>query len=114
MCLYSGGIGLGPQRWHWNDGIYYVCLLIFHFLRHLYERMVCDVPYRLLHKNFNFFFNARRLFADVINDVGQLLDMFSALVPASWYLTVLSLSAICKCMNMANMLLPMSSFFTLY
>ena len=38
----------------------------------------------------------RRLFADVINDVGQLLDMLSALVPSNCYLLILSISAICK------------------
>jgi hypothetical protein len=39
---------------------------------------------------------SRRLFADVINDMGQLLDMLSALVPSHLYIAVLSLSAICK------------------
>jgi hypothetical protein len=53
----------------------------------------------------------RRLFADVINDVGQLLDMVSALVPSDFYLLVLSLSAICKGIHlgMNTILSPMWS-----
>jgi len=45
---------------------------------------------------FSVYMKEWRLFADVINDIGQLLDMLSALVPSNVYLTVLSLSAICK------------------
>lgn len=37
-----------------------------------------------------------RLFADVINDVGLLLDMVSALVPPEAYVYVLCCSAVCK------------------
>jgi hypothetical protein len=37
-----------------------------------------------------------RLFADVINDVGLLLDMLSALVPHRFYVYILCASAICK------------------
>jgi hypothetical protein len=39
-----------------------------------------------------------RLFADVINDVGQSLDMLCSYVPSHLYLPILSVSAICKAM----------------
>ena len=45
---------------------------------------------------FSIYVKEWRLFADVINDVGQLLDMLSAHVPSEFYLAILSMSAICK------------------
>lgn len=92
MCTQAvlSGAGVGSEKasaiaaaitWMMRDGFSMIGSILFASSFSLY---------------FGEFVKEWRLYADVINDIGQILDMTTMYVPSNWYLPIISVSAICK------------------